>query len=43
LTVNVWTVNAPGDLRKMVEAGADTVITDRLSDALMVAVAGGAG
>jgi glycerophosphoryl diester phosphodiesterase len=42
LTVNVWTVNAPGDLRAMVEAGADAVITDRLSDALTVA-ADGAG
>ncbi len=43
LTVNVWTVNAPGDLRAMVEAGADAVITDRLPDALMVAASAGGG
>src|ERR1700744_3443512 len=30
LAVNVWTVNAPADLREMVAAGVDTVITDRL-------------
>ncbi len=41
LAVNVWTVNAPEDLRAMMAAGVDTVITDRLSDAL-AAVAGGA-
>ena len=40
LAVNVWTVNAPEDLRAMVAAGVDTVITDRLGDAL--AAAGGA-
>jgi glycerophosphoryl diester phosphodiesterase len=34
LAVNVWTVNAEADLRAMVEAGADVVITDRLGDAL---------
>jgi len=41
LAVNVWTVNAPDDLRAMVGLGVDTVITDRLRDAL--AVAGGHG
>ena len=40
LAVNVWTVNAPDDLRAMVAAGVDTVITDRLGEAL-VAAAGG--
>ena len=40
LEVNVWTVNAPHDLRAMVEAGVDTVITDRLGDALAAAGAG---
>jgi glycerophosphoryl diester phosphodiesterase len=39
LAVNVWTVNAPDDLRAMVALGVDTVITDRLKEAL--AVAGG--
>jgi glycerophosphoryl diester phosphodiesterase len=39
LAVNVWTVNAPDDLRAMVAAGVDTVITDRLGEAL--AAAGG--
>ncbi len=34
LAVNVWTVNAPDDLRAMVELGVDTVITDRLRAAL---------
>jgi len=33
LAVNVWTVNAPEDLRSMAAAGADTVITDRLREA----------
>src|ERR1700677_4173109 len=42
LAVNVWTVNAPDDLRAMVAAGVDTVITDRLSEAL-VAAAGDTG
>jgi glycerophosphoryl diester phosphodiesterase len=41
LAVNVWTVNAPEDLRAMVAAGVDTVITDRLGEAL--AAAGGGG
>ena len=39
LAVNVWTVNAPDDLRAMVERGVDAVITDRVDDAL--AIAGG--
>ena len=30
LGVNVWTVNAPEDLRAMIGLGVDTVITDRL-------------
>ncbi len=30
LAVNVWTVNAPEDLRAMVDLGVDAVITDRL-------------
>ncbi len=42
LAVNVWTVNAPEDLRAMVALGVDTVITDRLGDAL-AAVDEGAG
>ena len=37
LAVNVWTVNAPEDLRAMVGLGVDTVITDRLADALAIA------
>jgi glycerophosphoryl diester phosphodiesterase len=37
LAVNVWTVNAPDDLRAMLDAGVDTVITDRLREALVVA------
>ncbi len=41
LAVNVWTVNAPEDLRAMIGQGVDTVITDRLRDAL--AIAGGHG
>jgi glycerophosphoryl diester phosphodiesterase len=40
LAVNVWTVNAPEDLRAMVAAGVDTVITDRLGDALAAAGSG---
>jgi glycerophosphoryl diester phosphodiesterase len=40
LEVNVWTVNAVHDLRAMVAAGVDTVITDRLGDALDAAGAG---
>jgi glycerophosphoryl diester phosphodiesterase len=42
LAVNVWTVNNVEDLERMVELGADAVITDRLHDALRVAE-GGAG
>jgi glycerophosphoryl diester phosphodiesterase len=41
LAVNVWTVNAPDDLRAMVAYGVDAVITDRLSQALVAAAAGG--
>jgi glycerophosphoryl diester phosphodiesterase len=41
LAVNVWTVNAPDDLRAMVDLGVDTLITDRLRAAL--AAAGGDG
>ncbi|HXY28495.1 MAG TPA: glycerophosphodiester phosphodiesterase, partial [Acidimicrobiales bacterium] len=41
LAVNVWTVNAPDDLRAMVELGVDAVITDRLSDALVIAAGEG--
>jgi len=41
LAVNVWTVNAPDDLRAMVDLGVDTVITDRLRAAL--AAVGGDG
>jgi glycerophosphoryl diester phosphodiesterase len=37
LAVNAWTVNAPDDLRAMVRLGVDTVITDRLHDALAIA------
>jgi glycerophosphoryl diester phosphodiesterase len=37
LAVNVWTVNAPEDLRGLVAAGVDTVITDRLREALDIA------
>jgi glycerophosphoryl diester phosphodiesterase len=35
--VNVWTVNAPHDLQAMIEMGVDTVITDRLGDAVAAA------
>ncbi len=41
LAVNVWTVNAPEDLRAMVAAGVDTVITDRLGDVLAAAAGSG--
>jgi glycerophosphoryl diester phosphodiesterase len=41
LAVNVWTVNAPGDLQAMVELGVDAVITDRVVAAL--AATGGNG
>jgi glycerophosphoryl diester phosphodiesterase len=37
LAVNVWTVNAPADLAAMIALGVDTVITDRLGDALAAA------
>jgi glycerophosphoryl diester phosphodiesterase len=37
LAINVWTVNAPEDLRAMVAAGVDTVVTDRLREALAAA------
>jgi glycerophosphoryl diester phosphodiesterase len=40
LAVNVWTVNAPEDLRAMARAGVDGVITDRLREALEVLPAG---
>ena len=40
LGVNVWTVNSPHDLQAMVELGVDTVITDRLGDALDAARSG---
>jgi glycerophosphoryl diester phosphodiesterase len=42
LAVNVWTVNAPDDVRAMLAAGVDTVITDRLSETL-AAAGGGPG
>jgi glycerophosphoryl diester phosphodiesterase len=41
LAVNVWTVNAPEDLRAMVAAAVDTVITDRLREALAAAAGSG--
>jgi glycerophosphoryl diester phosphodiesterase len=37
LAVNVWTVNSDDDLRSMVELEVDTVITDRLREALAFA------
>jgi glycerophosphoryl diester phosphodiesterase len=40
LAVNVWTVNAPDDLRAMAAAGVDTIITDELTDALAAAAGG---
>jgi glycerophosphoryl diester phosphodiesterase len=43
LAVNVWTVNAREDLTRMVALGVDTVITDRLTDALGVADGGTPG
>ncbi len=36
LAVNVWTPNADHDLEAMLEAGVDTLITDRLSAALAI-------
>ena len=41
LAVNVWTVNAVDDLRAMVAAGTDAVITDELTSALAVAAGDG--
>ena len=40
LAINVWTVNAPEDLRAMAEWAVDAVITDRLDDALVIAGGG---
>jgi glycerophosphoryl diester phosphodiesterase len=37
LAVNVWTVNGLEDLARFVALGVDSVITDRLSDALAIA------
>ncbi|HVB92301.1 MAG TPA: glycerophosphodiester phosphodiesterase [Acidimicrobiales bacterium] len=37
LAVNVWTVNAPGDLARCIGLGVDAVITDRLSEAMEAA------
>ena len=36
LALNVWTVNAPADLRAMVDLGVDAVITDRPAEAMAV-------
>jgi glycerophosphoryl diester phosphodiesterase len=43
LGVNVWTVNNPLDLASLVELGVDTVITDRLVEALTIAAGNEAG
>ena len=43
LSLNVWTVNSPDDLRAMVDLGVDAVITDRLVEALDTARDGGSG
>jgi glycerophosphoryl diester phosphodiesterase len=43
LAVNVWTVNNPHDLAALVELGVDTVITDRLAEALSIAGVTGVG
>ena len=43
LSLNVWTVNSPDDLRAMVDLGVDAVITDRLVEALEVARGGRSG
>jgi glycerophosphoryl diester phosphodiesterase len=43
LGVNVWTVNNPIDLASLVELGVDTVITDRLVEALTIAAGNEAG
>jgi glycerophosphoryl diester phosphodiesterase len=40
LAVNVWTVNNRQDLASFVELGVDAVITDRLAEALSIAVLG---
>ncbi len=40
LAVNVWTVNARDDMVALVGMGADTLITDRLGDALAAARGG---
>jgi glycerophosphoryl diester phosphodiesterase len=43
LAVNVWTVNAPDDLRALVALGVDTVITDTLAAALAISEGTGPG
>ena len=43
LAVNVWTVNARRRSRAMVDAGVDTVITDRLTEALRRSAGGPGG
>jgi glycerophosphoryl diester phosphodiesterase len=43
LDVNAWTVNNPLDLARLVELGVDTVITDRLVEALTIAAGNEAG
>jgi glycerophosphoryl diester phosphodiesterase len=43
LGVNVWTVNNPLDLASLVDLGVDTVITDRLVEALAIAARNEAG
>jgi glycerophosphoryl diester phosphodiesterase len=40
LAVNVWTVNNRHDLASFVDLGVDAVITDRLAEALSIAVLG---
>jgi glycerophosphoryl diester phosphodiesterase len=40
LAVNVWTVNNPQDLASFVGLGVDAVITDRLAEALSIAMLG---
>jgi glycerophosphoryl diester phosphodiesterase len=41
LAVNVWTVNAPEDLRALAALGVDGLITDRLGEALQAVAAHG--